>query len=89
MTILTFIAFGVDLGAPLRYLINDLMKNYFFFALPSGVMLVNFIGSFATMSALLQQTIELLYNAKDLNVLIYVVTSIATCLIGNFSLLFI
>jgi|TARA_B100001113_G_C20734864_1_gene459645 CrcB protein len=112
MTKLIFIAFGGALGAPLRYLINDLMKNSYFFMMPSGIMLVNFIGcfcigiamaqisdlksnvyffliigflgSFTTMSAFSQQTIELLYNGKDLNALIYVFASIASCLIGTF-----
>ena len=112
MTKLIFIACGGALGAPLRYLLNDLMKNSSFFALPSGIMLVNFIGcfcigivmaqisdlksniyfflvigflgSFTTKSAFSQQTIELLYNGKDLNALIYVVASIASCLIGTF-----
>tara|TARA_B100000287_G_C20601948_1_gene768455 strand:- start:1085 stop:1450 length:366 start_codon:yes stop_codon:yes gene_type:complete len=112
MTKLILIAFGGALGAPLRYFINDLMKNSSFFALPSGIMLVNFIGcfcvgiamaqmsdlrsniyfflvigflgSFTTMSAFSQQTIELIYNGKDLNALIYVVASITSCLIGTF-----
>tara|TARA_Y100000996_G_scaffold314894_1_gene251108 strand:- start:8295 stop:8660 length:366 start_codon:yes stop_codon:yes gene_type:complete len=112
MTKFILIAFGGALGATLRYLINDLMKNSSFFALPGGIMLVNFIGcffigivmaqisdlksniyfflvigflgSFTTMSAFSQQTIELLYNGKDLNALIYVVASIASCLIGTF-----
>tara|TARA_B100001142_G_scaffold270415_1_gene276484 strand:+ start:1038 stop:1403 length:366 start_codon:yes stop_codon:yes gene_type:complete len=112
MTKLFLIAFGGALGAPFRYFINDLMKNSSFFALPTGIMLVNFIGcfcigvamaqisdlksniyfflvigflgSFTTMSAFSQQTIELLYNGKELNALIYVVASIASCLIGTF-----
>ena len=106
------IALGGALGAPLRYFINDLMKNFYFFMMPSGTMLVNFIGcfcigiamakipdfksniyffliigmlgSFTTMSAFSQQTIELLYNGKELNALIYVAASIASCLIGTF-----
>jgi fluoride ion exporter CrcB/FEX len=36
------------------------------------------------MSAFSQQTIELLYNGKELNALIYVAASIASCLIGTF-----
>ena len=112
MTKLIFIAFGGALGAPLRYLINDLMKNSYFFMMPSGIMLVNFIGcfcigiamaqisdlksnvyffliigflgSFTTMSAFSQQTIELLYNGKELNALMYVLASIITCLVGTF-----
>ena len=106
------IALGGALGAPLRYFINDLIKNFYFFMMPSGIMLVNFIGcfcigiamayisdlksniyffliigflgSFTTMSAFSQQTIEMLYNGKELNALIYVVASIASCLIGTF-----
>ena len=96
MTKLFFIALGGSLGAPLRYLINDSMKDFYFFMLPSGIMLVNFksnayyllivgfLGSFTTMSAFSQQTIELLYNGKELNALIYVLASIITCLIGTF-----
>ena len=111
-TKLFLIALGGSLGAPLRYLINDLMKDFYFFMLPSGIMLVNFIGcfcigiamayisdlksniyffliigflgSFTPMSAISQQTIELLYNGKELNALLYVVVSIASCLIGTF-----
>tara|TARA_Y100001960_G_C14492521_1_gene737451 strand:- start:195 stop:560 length:366 start_codon:yes stop_codon:yes gene_type:complete len=112
MTKFFLIAFGGGLGALLRYLINDLFKTSFFFTLPSGIMLVNFIGcfcigiamaqisdfksniyfflivgflgSFTTMSAFSQQTIEMLYNGKDFNALIYIVVSIASCLIGTF-----
>ena len=46
MTKFFLIAFGGALGAPLRYLINDLMKHSSFIMFPSGVMLVNFIGCF-------------------------------------------
>ena len=112
MTKFFLIAFGGALGAPLRYFINDLMKHSSLFMLPSGIMLVNFIGcfcigiamayisdlksniyffliigflgSFTTMSAFSQQTIELLYNGKEVNALLYVVASIASCLIGTF-----
>ena len=112
MTKFFLIACGGALGAPLRYIINDLMKNLYFFALPTGIMLVNFIGcfcigiamayisdlksniyffliigflgSFTTMSAFSQQTIELLYNGKELNALIYVLASIITFLVGTF-----
>ena len=111
-TKLFLIALGGSLGAPLRYLINDSMKDFYFFMLPSGIMLVNFIGcfcigiamayisdlksniyylliigflgSFTTMSAFSQQTIELLYNGKELNALMYVLASIITCLVGTF-----
>ena len=112
MTKFFLIACGGALGALLRYIINDLMKNLYFFTLPTGIMLVNFIGcfcigiamayisdlksniyffliigflgSFTTMSAFSQQTIELLYNGKEFNALLYVVASIASCLIGTF-----
>ena len=112
MTKLFLVACGGALGALLRYIINDLMKNSFFFMLPSGILLINFIGcfcigvamayitdlksniyffliigflgSFTTMSAFSQQTIELLYNGKELNALIYIFASIASCLIGTF-----
>ena len=34
------------LGCPHDFLINDSMKDFYFFMLPSGIMLVNFIGCF-------------------------------------------
>jgi CrcB protein len=106
------IACGGALGASARYLVNDLLKANYFFMLPSGTMVVNFIGcfcigiamaqisdlksnlyfflvigffgSFTTMTAFSQQTIELLYNGKEINALIYVSVSIASCVIGTF-----
>lgn len=106
------IALGGALGAPLRYFINDLIKNFYFFMMPSGIMLVNFIGcfcigiamakisdfksniyffliigvlgSFTTMSAFSQQTIEMLYNGKAIHALVYVLLSISSCMIGTF-----
>ena len=45
---------------------------------------IGFLGSFTTMSAFSQQTIELLYNGKELNALMYVLASIITCLVGTF-----
>ena len=106
------IALGGALGAPLRYFINDLIKNCYFFMMPSGIMLVNFIGcffvgiamakisdlesniyffliigvlgSFTTMSAFSQQTIEMLYNGKAIHALVYVLLSISSCMIGTF-----
>ena len=112
MTKIFLIAFGGGLGASIRYLINDFFKASFILMLPTGIMLVNFIGcfcigiamaqisdyksnvyfflmvgflgSFTTMSAFSQQTIEMLYNGKDLNALIYVVASITSCLIGTY-----
>jgi fluoride exporter len=112
MTKILLIAFGGGLGATVRYFINDFFKMSFIFMLPTGIMLVNFLGcfcigiamaqisdyksnvyfflmvgflgSFTTMSAFSQQTIEMLYNGKDLNALVYVVASIASCLIGTY-----
>ena len=104
------IACGGGFGAALRYLISDLLKTSYFFMLPVGTLLINFIGcfcigivmaqitdmksnmyfflvvgflgSFTTMSAFSQQTIELLYNGREINALIYVVASIASCVVG-------
>ena len=112
MTKLFLIALGGAIGAPLRYMLNESMKNIYFFTLPSGIMLVNFVGcfcigvgmayisdiksniyffliigflgSFTTMSAFSQQAIEMLYNGKELNALLYVAVSIAVCLIATF-----
>ena len=106
------IACGGGFGAALRYLISDLLKTSYFFMLPVGTLLINFIGcfcigivmaqitdmksnmyfflvvgflgSFTTMSAFSQQTIELLYNGKEINALVYVAASIASCIIGTF-----
>ena len=58
--------------------ISDLRSNINFF------LIVGFLGSFTTMSAFSQQTIEMLYNGRELNALIYVVASISSCLIGTF-----
>jgi fluoride ion exporter CrcB/FEX len=45
---------------------------------------VGFLGSFTAMSAFSQQTIEMLYNGRDLNALMYVLLSIGSCLFGTF-----
>jgi len=58
--------------------LTDLKDNLYLF------LVVGFLGSFTTMSAFSQQTIEMLYNGKDLNALIYVLASIASCLIGTY-----
>jgi len=58
--------------------LSDFKSNVYFF------LIIGFLGSFTTMSAFSQQTIELLYNEKELNALIYVAASIASCLIGTF-----
>jgi len=62
MTKFFLIAFGGALGAPLRYLINDLMKHSSFTMFPIGVMLVNFIGCFCIGIAMAQsQTSNLMF----------------------------
>jgi fluoride ion exporter CrcB/FEX len=58
--------------------ISDLKSNLYFF------LVIGFLGSFTTMAAFSQQTIELLYNGKEINALIYVAASIASCIIGTF-----
>ena len=58
--------------------ISDFKSNAYY------LLIVGFLGSFTTMSAFSQQTIELLYNGKELNALIYVLASIITCLVGTF-----
>lgn len=58
--------------------ITDLKSNLYYF------LIIGFLGSFTTMSAFSQQTIEMLYNGKDFNALIYVVISIASCLMGTY-----
>ena len=58
--------------------ISDFKSNLYFF------LIIGFLGSFTTMSAFSQPPLELLYNGKELNALIYVVASIASCLIGTF-----
>ena len=65
------------IGCIAGYFASKSSPMYFFFV-------IGFLGSFTTMSAFSQQTIELLYNGKELNALIYVVASIASCLIGTF-----
>ena len=58
--------------------VNDFKSNLYYF------LIIGFLGSFTTMSAFSQQTIEMLYNGKDFNALIYVVISIASCLMGTY-----
>ena len=58
--------------------ITDLKSNLYYF------LIIGFLGSFTTMSAFSQETIEILYNGKDFNALIYVVISIFSCLIGTY-----
>ena len=58
--------------------ITDFKSNLYYF------LVIGFLGSFTTMSAFSQQTIEMLYNGKDFNALIYVVISIASCLMGTY-----
>jgi fluoride exporter len=45
---------------------------------------VGFLGSFTTMSAFSQQTIEMLYNGRDINALVYVLVSIGSCILGTY-----
>ena len=108
---LLLIALGGGLGASARFLINESMRSYYFFMLPSGIIFVNFLGcfligimmaqitdlksnlyffivvgflgSFTTMSAFSQQTIEMLYNGKEINALIYILISVGSCLLGT------
>ena len=47
-------------------------------------LVVGFLGSFTTMSAFSQQTIEMLYNGKDINALVYVLASIGSCILGTY-----
>ena len=58
--------------------ISDIKSNIYFF------LVIGFLGSFTTMSAFSQQAIELLYNGKEINALIYVAASIASCVLGTF-----
>ena len=58
--------------------LSDLKSNLYFF------LIIGFLGSFTTMSAFSQQTIEMLYNGKDFNALIYILASIGSCLIGTY-----
>jgi CrcB protein len=108
---LLLIALGGGLGASARFLINESMRSYYFFMLPSGIIFVNFLGcfligimmaqitdlksnlyffivvgflgSFTTMSAFSQQTIEMLYNGKEINALIYILYFCWLMFIGN------
>ena len=111
MTKFFLIACGGALGAPLRFAINDLMKNLHFFTLPTGIMLVNFIGcfcigiamayisdlksniyffliigflgSFTTMSALTYQTI-LMANTNFISALSYIIITITLTLFATY-----
>ena len=111
MTKLFLIALGGSLGAPLRYIINDSMKDFYFFMLPSGIMLVNFIGcffigiamayisdfksntyyllivgflgSFTTMSALTYQTI-LMANTNFISALSYIIITIILTIFATY-----
>ena len=58
--------------------LSDLKSNLYFF------LIIGFLGSFTTMSAFSQQTIEMLYNGKDFNALIYILASIGSCLMGTY-----
>ena len=58
--------------------LTDIKSNVYFF------LIIGFLGSFTTMSAFSQQTIEMLYNGRDLSALIYVIASIGSCVLGTF-----
>ena len=58
--------------------LSDLKSNLYFF------LIIGFLGSFTTMSAFSQQAIEMLYNGRDFNALIYILASIGSCLIGTY-----
>jgi fluoride ion exporter CrcB/FEX len=47
-------------------------------------LVVGFIGSFPSMLAFSQQAIEMLYNGRDINTLIYVLASIGSCIFGTY-----
>ena len=57
---------------------TELKENVYFF------LVVGFLGSFTTMSAFSQQTIEMLYNGRDFNALVYVCASIGSCILGTY-----
>lgn len=46
LKIISLISIGGALGAPSRYLINVLIKNYFLISFPIGTLIVNILGSF-------------------------------------------
>ena len=48
------------------------------------LVIIGFLGSFTTMSAFSEQTIEMLYNGKELVAFIYVIASITSCLIATY-----
>jgi|TARA_B110000967_G_C18901279_1_gene575409 CrcB protein len=58
--------------------LSDWKENLYFF------LIVGFLGSFTTMSAFSQQTIEMLYNGRDINALVYVVASVGSCILGTY-----
>tara|TARA_A100000164_G_scaffold330825_1_gene319581 strand:+ start:644 stop:1006 length:363 start_codon:yes stop_codon:yes gene_type:complete len=58
--------------------IPDFKSNLYYF------LIIGFLGSFTTMSAFSHHTIEMIYNGKDFNAIIYVVISIASCLMGTY-----
>ncbi len=58
--------------------LSELKDNLHFF------LIVGFLGSFTTMSAFSQQAIEMLYNGKDMNALVYVVASVGSCILGTY-----
>lgn len=65
------------IGIAMAKMIDHRSSIYFF-------IVIGFLGSFTTMSAFSQQTIEMLYNGKELSAFIYVIASIISCLIATY-----
>jgi len=66
------------------FCIGVIMAQYSDFKAGSLLFVViGFLGSFTTMSAFSQQTIELLYNGREYTALIYIILSIGSCLVGT------
>ena len=64
LKIISLISIGGALGAPLRYLINVLIKNYFLINFPIGTLFVNILGSF--LIGILASLLKNYYNYDDL-----------------------
>lgn len=65
------------IGIAMAQIIDHRSSIYFF-------IVVGFLGSFTTMSAFSEQTIEMLYNGKEFVAFIYVIASITSCLIATY-----
>ena len=64
LKIISLISIGGALGAPSRYLINVLIKNYFLISFPIGTLIVNILGSFII--GILASLLKNYYNYDDL-----------------------